>query len=82
MPITIKNLEDNLKTLPEDFYEEVNNFVDFLKFKYSSNENQNEVPKWQIDETRRRLKYTSENPTTIVSESDMDDYIKSLKNEL
>lgn len=33
MPITIKHLQDNIQTLPEDFYEEVNDFVDFLKSK-------------------------------------------------
>lgn len=36
MPITIKKLEENIKTLPEDLYDEVNDFVDFLKFKYES----------------------------------------------
>ncbi|KFC18758.1 DUF2281 domain-containing protein [Chryseobacterium sp. FH1] len=36
MAITIKHLEDNIKTLPEDLYDEVNDFVDFLKFKYES----------------------------------------------
>jgi DNA replication initiation complex subunit (GINS family) len=36
MPITIKHLEDNIKTLPEDLYGEVNDFVDFLKTKYES----------------------------------------------
>lgn len=36
MAITIKHLEENIKTLPEDLYDEVNDFVDFLKFKYES----------------------------------------------
>lgn len=36
MPISIKHLEDNIKTLPEDLYDEVNDFVDFLKAKYES----------------------------------------------
>ncbi|MBV6878384.1 DUF2281 domain-containing protein [Epilithonimonas ginsengisoli] len=36
MPITIKHLEANIKTLPEDLYEEVNDFVDFLKTKYEN----------------------------------------------
>ncbi|MDP9957760.1 DUF2281 domain-containing protein [Epilithonimonas hungarica] len=82
MPITIKHLQDNIQTLPEDFYEEVNDFIDFLKFKYYSDDSQNEVPQWQIEETRRRLTYTSENSTSIVSESEMNDYIKRLKDEL
>jgi DNA replication initiation complex subunit (GINS family) len=81
MPITIKHLEDNIKTLPEDLYDEVNDFVDFLKFKYSSIENHNDIPDWQIEETSKRLKYISENPTSIVSESEMNVYISTLKDE-
>lgn len=81
MPITIKKLEENIKTLPEDLYDEVNDFVDFLKFKYSSIKNHNEIPDWQIEETNKRIKYISENPTSIVSESEMSDYIATLKDE-
>lgn len=33
MPITIKNLEDNLKTLPEEFLGQVNDFIELLKSK-------------------------------------------------
>jgi DNA replication initiation complex subunit (GINS family) len=81
MAITIKHLEENIKTLPEDLYDEVNDFVDFLKFKYSSIDNHNEIPDWQIEETNKRLKYISENPTSIVSESEMSEYIATLKDE-
>lgn len=81
MPITIKKLEENIKTLPEDLYDEVNDFVDFLKFKYSAKDNEIEVPDWQIEETNKRLKYISKNPTSIVSESEMSDYIATLKDE-
>lgn len=81
MAITIKHLEENIKTLPEDLYDEVNDFMDFLKFKYSSIDNHNEIPDWQIEETNKRLKYISENPTSIVSESEMSDYIATLKDE-
>lgn len=81
MPITIKHLEENIKTLPEDLYDEVNDFVDFLKFKYSSIENHNDIPDWQIEESNKRLKYISENPTSIVSESEMSTYIATLKDE-
>lgn len=35
MEITLKDLENNIKTLPENFYEEVNDFIDFLKTKYN-----------------------------------------------
>jgi len=34
MEITLQDLENNIRTFPEDFYEEVNDFVDFLKTKY------------------------------------------------
>jgi len=81
MAITIKHLEENIKTLSEDLYDEVNDFVDFLKFKYSSIDNHNEIPDWQIEETNKRLKYISENPTSIVSESEMSEYIATLKDE-
>jgi hypothetical protein len=40
MPITIKHLQDNIQTLPEDFYEEVNDFVDFLKSKKRTSHSQ------------------------------------------
>lgn len=55
MPITIKKLEENIKTLPEDLYDEVNDFVDFLKFKYESkdskdwSENLSDFQKKSID---------------------------------
>ncbi|WP_449399418.1 DUF2281 domain-containing protein [Chryseobacterium wanjuense] len=35
MEITLKDLENNIRTLPENFYEEVNDFIDFLKTKYT-----------------------------------------------
>ncbi len=81
MEITIKDLENNIKSLPTDLYEEVNDFVDFLKFKYLSKNNQDKIYDWQIEETQKRLKYISENPTSIVSESEMNDYITMLKDE-
>lgn len=81
MEITIKDLEEKIKSLPEDLYEEVNDFVDFLKFKYSSTKNQNKVQEWYIEETNKRLKYISDNPTSIVSETEMNAYITTLKNE-
>ncbi|KFC20851.1 DUF2281 domain-containing protein [Epilithonimonas lactis] len=55
MPITIKKLEENIKTLPEDLYDEVNDFVDFLKFKYENissddwSENLSDYQKKSID---------------------------------
>jgi len=48
MAITIKHLEENIKTLPEDLYDEVNDFVDFLKFKYESKDSKD----WSENLTR------------------------------
>ena len=80
MAITIKTLEENIKTLSEDLYGELNDFVDFLKFKYSPEYSQSIIPEWQIEETNKRLRYISENPASIVSESEMSNYIATLKN--
>lgn len=35
MDITIKELEKNLKSLPKEFFGQVNDYIDFLKSKYS-----------------------------------------------
>lgn len=40
MEITLKDLENNIRTLPENFYEEVNDFIDFLKTKYTKTNSQ------------------------------------------
>lgn len=35
MEITIKDLENNLKTLPKELFGNVNDYIDFLKEKYT-----------------------------------------------
>lgn len=35
MEITIKDLENNLKTLPKELFGNVNDYIDFLKVKYT-----------------------------------------------
>ena len=40
MEITLKDLENNIRTLPENFYGEVNDFIDFLKTKYTKTNSQ------------------------------------------
>jgi gas vesicle protein len=40
MEIALKDLENNIRTLPENFYEEVNDFIDFLKTKYTKTNSQ------------------------------------------
>lgn len=34
MDITIKDIENNLKTLPKELFQNVNDYIDFLKSKY------------------------------------------------
>jgi DNA replication initiation complex subunit (GINS family) len=78
MQITLKDLENNIRTLPENFYEEVNDFIDFLKHKHFK-EKQYEVPEWQQEEVKKRINYSQNNPQSFVSESEMDDYLRSLE---
>ncbi|MFY7845025.1 DUF2281 domain-containing protein [uncultured Chryseobacterium sp.] len=78
MEITLKDLEDNIRTLPENFYEEVNDFIDFLKQKHFKSKS-NHIPEWQKEETERRAEYLRENPQSFVSESEMDDYLNNLE---
>lgn len=77
MEITIKDLYENIDTLPKSLYKQVNDFIKFLKSQNS--EAEYEAPEWQKEETLRRMKYYQENPTAMVSESEMDDYLKELE---
>lgn len=78
MEITIKDIENNLETLPKEFLYEVNDFIDFLKYKYFK-EKQYEVPEWQKDEVRKRVRYSQNHPESFVSESEMNDYLNDLE---
>ncbi|MCU7618901.1 hypothetical protein NZ698_17100 [Chryseobacterium sp. PBS4-4] len=78
METTIKDIETNLETLPKEFLHDVNDFIDFLKYKYLK-EKQYEVPEWQKEETKRRMDYSRNNPQSFVSESEMDDYLNDLE---
>lgn len=78
MEITLKDLENNIRTLPENFYEEVNDFIDFLKHKHVKRK-ENDIPEWQKEEVRRRVKYSQDNPQSFVSESEMDEYLNDLE---
>ncbi len=80
MEITINELKANLESLPESFYSEVNDFIDFLKDKYRR-ANSNEIPEWQKEEVIRRTEYARNNAQSFVSESEMNDYLKDLENE-
>ncbi len=78
--ITINEIKANLESLPESFYSEVNDFIDFLKDKHRR-ANSNEIPEWQKEEIIRRAAYARNHPQSFVSESEMDDYLKDLGNE-
>lgn len=79
MEVTINEIKANLESLPESFYSEVNDFIDFLKDKHRR-ANSNEIPEWQQDEVRKRAEYARNNPQSFVSESEMNDYLKDLEN--
>ncbi|MCD1118490.1 hypothetical protein [Chryseobacterium turcicum] len=80
MEISIKEIEQNLKSLPKEFFGQVNDYIDFLRYKHCK-ENKYEVPEWQKEEVRRRIKYSQEHPESFVSESEMNDFIKKLDAE-
>lgn len=42
MEITIKDIEQNLRILPENLLNQVNDYVDFIKDTFSG-----EIPEWQ-----------------------------------
>lgn len=84
MEITLKDLENNIRTLPENFYEEVNDFIDFLKTKYTRT-NAEEWSGMLSEPQRESLKKgleDIENGKTISHESaqkKIKDYITSKK---
>ena len=50
----LKHVNDKLKNLPNSLIEEVENYIDFLAYKYS--QESNEIPQWQKDEVFKRIK--------------------------
>lgn len=79
MEITVKDIQSNLETLPKEFLNEVNDFIDFLKHKHFK-EREYEVPEWQKNEVRRRMDYAQNNPQSFVSEPEMNNYLNDLEN--
>ncbi|MBD8082431.1 hypothetical protein [Chryseobacterium caseinilyticum] len=78
MEVTLKDIENNLETLPKEFLNQVNDFIDFLKYKLFKHV-EYEVPEWQKDEVKRRVKYAQEHPESLISESEMDNYLNDLE---
>lgn len=81
MEITIKDLYENIDTLPKSLYREVNNYIKFLKSQHKD-QSKFEAPKWQMDETRRRAKYADENPNSLLNFDEfMDEFEKKILSE-
>ena len=80
MEITIKEIEQNLQSLPEEFLGQVNDYIDFLRYKHFK-EKQYEVPEWQKEEVRRRARYAQEHQESLVSEPEMNDFLNDLERE-
>jgi hypothetical protein len=50
----LKHVNDKLKNLPDSLIDEVENYIDFLAYKYA--QDSNEIPKWHKDLVLKRIK--------------------------
>ncbi|MFZ4680808.1 MAG: DUF2281 domain-containing protein [Flavobacterium sp.] len=50
----LKHVNDKLKNLPDSLIDEVENYIDFLVYKYA--QDANEIPQWHKDEVLKRIK--------------------------
>jgi hypothetical protein len=50
----LKHVNDKLKNLPDSLTNEVENYIDFLAYKYA--QDANEIPQWHKDEVLKRIK--------------------------
>ncbi|CAD7801008.1 hypothetical protein CHRY9390_00715 [Chryseobacterium aquaeductus] len=80
MEVTLKDVESNLENLPKEFLYQVNDFIDFLKYKHL-NDQQYKIPDWQKEEVRRRVKYLQEHPESFISESEMNQYLNDIERD-
>ncbi|MET3732189.1 hypothetical protein [Moheibacter stercoris] len=74
MEVTIKDIEKNLEKLPKEYLTQVNDFINYLKEQKSLDE---EIPQWHIYEVQKRRKELLDHPENIVSEEDMDYFLKN-----
>ena len=74
MEVTIKDIEKNLEKLPKEYLSQVNEFINYLKEQKSLGE---EIPQWQIYEIQKRRKELLDHLENIVSEEDMDYFLKN-----
>ena len=85
MEITIKDLENNLKTLPKELLGNVNDYIDFLKEKYLNKEKNNSSERMH-EET---FKLTENQKKNLDHQENLDDsefqdhdaFLAELKNE-
>ena len=75
MNVTVEQLTEKLKTLPENFLERVWGYIDGL-----SEEGMDlEIPEWQKNEVRERIEEYQRNPNSLI---DMDDVFSEIDNML
>lgn len=76
MGVTIKELENNIKDLPENLLDQVNDYVMILKSKYAS-----DIPEWQMKEVLRREEEMADHPESVMNEQEMEAFLKELESE-
>ncbi|WP_379965984.1 hypothetical protein [Epilithonimonas sp. UC225_85] len=77
MEITIKDLQNNLKSLPSSLYGVVNEYLNLLREVANP-----EIPEWQKKEVRKRIEFAKIHPESLVDfDSFMNDFEKEHLNE-
>jgi len=75
MNVTIEQLTEKLKTLPENILERVWGYIDGL----SEEDVDLEIPEWQKNEVRERIEEYKRNPDSLI---DMDNVFSEIDREL
>lgn len=75
MNVTVEQLTEQLKTLPENFLERVWGYIDGL----SEEGIDLEIPEWQKNEVRERIEEYKRNSDSLI---DMDDVFTEIDREL
>ena len=75
MNVTVEQLTEKLRTLPENFLERVWGYIDGL----SEERVVLEIPEWQKNEVRERIEEYKRNPGCLI---DMDDVFSEIDNKL
>lgn len=77
MEITIKDLENNLKTLPKELFGNVNDYIDFLKEKYTKIK---EEKIYNLSENQKNILNSQENLEDSEYQ-DNEEFLAELKKE-